>query len=415
MSVRTFASYLAIVSMSLVASIGLLFGLNWLAQVYLRANPEILMTTAERVNENTRAVRENLVSPEQAVLWYDLQSFDEVKPMWDERYSAGTEFQSYVHFRQKPLVGRYRGVTEAGYRMSRKSGPWPPSPDNFNLFFFGDSTAFGVGPYWATVASYLEDIMNEARFVDRPVFAYNFGQTSYVSSQEAVLFHNLISAGHRPDMAVFLDGLNDFCFFDGQPSSWQLLANHYDRVHDEHIERLAGHGIVTQWVRIQEFLETLPLVRLFSAWWTRATEAPIPEYKAPTGQVEEKPESEAVLRAVMSRYILNMRQVAAVSADMGIVPIFVWQPIPTYKYDTRHHVFNPSRLDCHVNSKFGYPIMARTEEKSVLGENFIWAADIQADLEEALYVDAFHYTAPMSKRIAEFVAGEIAARGLLGP
>jgi len=44
---------------------------------------------------------------------------------------------------------------------------------------------------------------------------------------------------------------------------------------------------------------------------------------------------------------------------------------------------------------------------------FIWAADIQQELKEPLYVDAFHYTAPMSRRLAQFLNDEIGRRQLL--
>ena len=46
---------------------------------------------------------------------------------------------------------------------------------------------------------------------------YNFGRAFYFSSQERILFEQLLLDGHRPATAVFLDGLNDFYFASGQP------------------------------------------------------------------------------------------------------------------------------------------------------------------------------------------------------
>jgi hypothetical protein len=54
----------------------------------------------------------------------------------------------------------------------------------------------------------------------------------------------------------------------------------------------------------------------------------------------------------------------------------------------------------------------RVARKGGLGANFIWLADMQESLKEPLYIDVFHYTAPMSRRIAALLAKEIAARGL---
>lgn len=170
--------YVSILSVTLVVALILIALGNLAAEAYLKANPEILMTHADRVNESTRAVRENMIPPDKVIEWYALDSPQDVTPMWAEFYGAGAEFESYVHYRSKSLIGEFYGLTEAGYRLTRESGPWPLDESNFNAFFFGGSTSFGVGPYWATVASYLQDAMNESGVFDRPVYVYNFARPS---------------------------------------------------------------------------------------------------------------------------------------------------------------------------------------------------------------------------------------------
>lgn len=412
MKLRTLAATIGIVSASLIGAVLSILIANWSAEVWLQRHPGLLMSEADRINENTRAVREKMISPDKAALWYDLKSPDEVKPLWDEYYHAGAVFESYVHFRSRPLVGKYYGETEAGYRLSRDPGPWPPDSGNFNVFFFGGSTSFGVGPYWATIASYLQDAMNASNKSGRKVYVYNFGRSGYITTQEEILFHRLISTGLRPNMVVFLDGLNDFCFFDGLPSSWQMLAEHFDRVSTEYQQQLAGYGVVTHWEHIKAFFNTMPLMRLTGSILERSRSAGVPTYTGTTEPPSDKPIDDAMLRRVIARYIDNMRQVKAVSEAYGITPVFVWQPIPTYKYDVGHHLFYPNQLGCHINSKVGYSIMASFADKTPLGNSFIWAADIQETLAEPLYVDAFHYTAPMSRRIAEFINATVRERGL---
>lgn len=409
-ALRRLGTYVAILCCSLVAALTAVAIANWAAQGWLRANPRFLMSAADRVNENTRVVREGMITGDRAVEWYDLGHADEVRAMWAEFYRAGAEFESYTHFRPRAFRGRYYGVTSAGYRLARVEGPWPPTPANYNVFFFGGSTAFGVGPYWATVASYLQEAMDGSGRFDRPVRVYNFGRSGYQSSQEQVLFHRLLSVGHRPDMVVFLDGLNDFCWIDGNPSSWQALAQFFNGTNEAYRRTMEGHGIVTQWGSLRQFVETMPLMRLIGAAIDRTTAEAAPRYTAGADAPPETPEPPAVLRGVIDRYLGNMRQVKAVAEAFGIEPVFVWQPIPTYKYDLRYHAFNPDRLGCHVNSKFGYPIMAQVAAAKPLGDRFVWAADMQEGLKEPLYVDAFHYTAPMSRRIAAFIDQAIRAR-----
>jgi hypothetical protein len=176
---------------------------------------------------------------------------------------------------------------------------------------------------------------------------------------------------------------------------------------------MAGFGVVTKWDSLTDFLRTMPLMRLMGAITQRASETPVPQYKGAIAQAPDAAEPEETLRTVISRYVNNMRQVKAVAETLGIVPAFVWQPIPTYKYDLRYHVFNPDRLGCHVNSKVGYPLLRGSTAAGPLGRSFIWAADMQQALAEPLYVDAFHYTAPMSRRVAQFINSAVRERGLL--
>jgi hypothetical protein len=268
------------------------------------------------------------------------------------------------------------------------------------------------------VASYLQEIMNKQGGVTgRKVYVYNFGRSGYMSTQELILLQNLLRDGHVPRMVVFLDGLNEFCWHDGQPSSWQMLARYFDQVNEDYRAQMAGYGIVTRWDHLRDFFRSLPLVRALNALGRRAASPEIPQYqKVPeaTTPMNEKPESNEVLIRVIDRYFHNLRQEEAISRAYGIISVFVWQPIPTYRYDTHYHLFKPDRLHCHVNSKVGYPIMAAHLAKIPSNPNFIWAADMQQELKEPLYVDAFHYTAPMARRLAELIFAEVKARSLLG-
>ena len=415
--IRNVRLYYGIGAITLVSCLLMLYAVNEGITLFLRNHPALLMSEADRINENTRAIREKMIPPEKAVEWYDLERPEQVTEMWDEFYRATQMFESYTHFRPKPLMGNYYKVTEAGYRMTRNPGPWPPSADNFTVFFFGGSTAFGVGPAWATVASYLQEVMNKTGGVTgRKVYVYNFGRSGYMSTQELILFQNLLRDGHLPRMVVFLNGLNEFCWHDGQPSSWQMLARYFDQVNEDYRAQMAGYGIVTRWDHLRDFFWSLPLVRVLNAFSQRATSPAIPQYQKATEvkiEANETPQTDEVLNRVIDRYFHNLRQAETISRAYGIIPVFVWQPIPTYHYDTRYHLFKPDRLDCHINSKVGYPMMAAYLAKMPFNPSFIWAADIQQELKEPLYIDAFHYTAPMSRRLAQFLNDEIGRRQLL--
>lgn len=404
---RSFASFI-------VATAILVVAINVVSDVYLRSRPELLMGADDRINLETQKARDALITPERAAAWFDVKSLDDFQAMMSERRDHQlVAYAPYVQLGYRPFIGKYLGATEAGYRMNRETGPWPPRSENFNVFFFGNSTAFGVGPYWATVASYLQDLFNESGEVKKKAYVYNFGRSSYISSQETVLFGRLLADGFRPDMAVFLDGSADFCFPDGNPSSWPLLQQFYNDFHDRIVRERRGQGAAIRWDRLSEFVATLPAIELLQALKSRV-ETPTPIYNSNASVVTEIPIAESELRKVVARYIENMQQVKSIAQTEGISPVFVWQPNPTYRYDKKYHIFYPDRLYCHINDKYGYPIARELlPNHPALAPNFVWAADIQEDLKEPLYVDTFHYTASMSKRIAQFIFAAIQDRGLI--
>ena len=96
-----------------------------------------------------------------------------------------------------------------GFRHGRDQGPWPISPDFFNIFFFGGSTTLNVGPDWTFIPSYPQASLAAGKKIK----VYNLGRGSYFSTQERILFRQLLLANTLPDMAVFLDGVNDLYFF----------------------------------------------------------------------------------------------------------------------------------------------------------------------------------------------------------
>jgi lysophospholipase L1-like esterase len=76
------------------------------------------------------------------------------------------------------------------------------------VWVFGGSTIFGIGtPDSATIPSYLSRELN-AHSSDC-VEVTNLGAEGYVTNQELILLLQQLKAGHRPDIAVFYDGVNE--------------------------------------------------------------------------------------------------------------------------------------------------------------------------------------------------------------
>jgi hypothetical protein len=300
-------------------------------------------------------------------------------------------FEPYVQFREAPVKSKFVNVHEAGFRISKNQGPWPPASGRYNVFLFGGSTTFSYGlPDDQTVASYLQESL--ATQISGGVSVYNFGVGAYQSTQERILFQELLSKGYRPNMAVFIDGLNDFAFRD--------VPNNTPRLRSLAQRNITILDIATDW----------PMNRLARAIRSRL-------HKNQSG-IEERSEglddvdSKNPIDATVSRYLMNKRQIEAVAREFTVQPLFVWQPIPFYKYDKR---YNPFFNDSGVNryAKAGYERMRRILETEKKDRNFLWCADMQERLAEPLYVDAIHYNAAMSERLARYITRLLVDNGML--
>ena len=140
---------------------------------------------------------------------YPGRSRKEIVSLLTETWGRPLTYAPYTQFVETRHRGEYVNVAEGGYRKVENQGPWPPAKQNVNVFIFGGSTTFGYGVADSeTIPSALQRKLR-ASFGAR-VCVYNFGCAFYYSTQERILFSNLLASGVVPDVAVFIDGLNEF-------------------------------------------------------------------------------------------------------------------------------------------------------------------------------------------------------------
>ena len=326
----------------------------------------------------------------------------QIHSLLQETWGWKQPFEAYVHFKESPRQGKYVNVHQAGFRVSADQGPWPPSPNTYNVFVFGGSTTFSYGlPDDQTVPSNLQRAL--AARITAPVRVYNFGVGSYQSTQERILFQELLIKAYRPKLAVFIDGLNDFAYPDVPSGTFLLRRLTRAPAPPKRLEALAN------W----------PIVQFAQGLRRRLTSSPENDQPDPNGAPRSwAEESDAaispdVVDAVIARYLANKRQIEAVAHEFGVQPVFVWQPIPFYKYDNTYHLFSPKDRGINRNAKTGYERMAAVLHSEPAGADFVWGADIQETLREPLYVDSIHYTAAMSDRFARYIVGLLGERRLL--
>ncbi len=299
------------------------------------------------------------------------------------------QYDTLAQFREAPFSGRFVNVTEHGYRKGRRDNPWPPSAEAFNIFVFGGSTTFGFGvPDWDTVPSFIEEIAGQGG--RNNIAVYNFGRGYFYSTHEVLLFQRLLMDGHVPDAAVFIDGLNDF-YYHRQDFIWT-----------ERLRKLVGEQARLEgnpWYALADSLPISELVRFLLRYLGTTPETLQRQSDENLSRIAEGG-NQANADYVIERYLRNMSLARVLADAYGVTPVFVWQPVPTYKYAREKHLFGYRDLGAHVTTGAGYEAANARLNDGSSGRDFVWCADIQQGVDKPLYVDNVHYNAELSRMLA---------------
>lgn len=323
---------------------------------------------------------------------YPHRAADDVDRLLAETWSDRMVYRAFLQAGERPRRGAHVNVDAHGFRHSKDQAPWPPPADRYVVFVFGGSTAFGHGVADdETFPSYLQEELRRTPPADaagRALAVYNFAVAGYYSSHERILLGELLAAGHRPAVAVFLDGLNDFYFAEPQFT--------------DRLERLMSERPLVHVARLARRLPVLELaLHLRQRALSRAERA------APT--FDPSYDDETMLDARIDRWLANARQSAAAAREHGVATLFVAQPVPTHGYDLDHHPFARWSFGGHAASHFGYPrLQQRLETDPPTGIRMLWAGDLLRDRVEPLFVDQVHYGPVLARDLARFVAAELA-------
>jgi hypothetical protein len=218
--------------------------------------------------------------------------------------------------------------------------------------------------------------------MNKEVYVYNFGRAYYYSSQELILFQTLLLQGQIPNVVIFLDGLNDFVYTP-------------QRVGEKREEWVVEMSIIDRnWIR------ELPISRLAMviAELANRVAAKVIHNRQPD---KASSENRKDIIASADRYFENKKLIEAMAAVYNISTVFVWQPIPAYKYDLKnHYIWDPATNRKLFYLHDGYQHMEKLRSEKHLGNNFLWTADLQEGLQGSLYVDRVHYSPKMSEILA---------------
>jgi lysophospholipase L1-like esterase len=284
-----------------------------------------------------------------------------------QRDSLGLRYlyAPFVEFVPQPVAGRFINITPAGFRQGRTPAPWPPVTGDVTVFVFGGSTTFGFGlPDGQTLVSALEARL-AVRYAGRTVRCYNFGRGYYFSAQERALFESLLARGHAPDLAIFVDGLNDFIYHDGVP---------------ELTPRLAA---------------------------LLAPDLPAPQRLEITGEGDRA----AAVDRMIANYARHTRLTEALGQAAGVPVIFIGQPVPFLDFPMTPATYPfASTFAEHRLAGWGYDRFKQAAREGKFGERFVWCGNAFARADRIMYVDSIHYSAAGAEVLAACIverAGEV--------
>jgi len=299
---------------------------------------------------------------------YPNLSPEEIDLLQRECFSVRSVYAPFVEFEPLPVRKHFVKISEAGYRLGRGEQPWPPREGDFVVFVFGGSTTFSycLGDEETVVAALEEEL--SAVLPGQKVQCYNFGRGFYFSTQERLLFESLLQRGQIPDLAVFIDGLNDHYYADGKPALTEAFYKF--------------------------MAPDLPLERRLKL----ATET----------------EKTAASQAVLNRYQHNVRMTKATADAYHVATVFVGPPVPFLQYPRNVQTYPFQKpLSNHELCEWGYHRFEAAALKGEFGTNFVWCGDAFADATTAMYADGIHYSPAGAKALARAIVAGMGRQQLL--
>jgi hypothetical protein len=248
------------------------------------------------------------------------------------------------------------------YRPTANPCPWPMDPLNYNVLFFGGSTTQGRSVADdQTIPVHFQSFMQNQS--GQRVCCYNFGRAGYTSTHERTLFEQLLQDGARPNMVVFIDGVNDFA-----------------SAGDTEAPASAGDSTFTRAIK------SLPISRAIQRVIAHRPDTASADFRI------VDPEA-------ITRFLFNKSAIESIAKTYDISTIFVFQPTPVYPDDPQVNLSDwnqpGDQLVLH-----GYRLMAQHVKDNNMGDDFLWLADVHHSAQQRLYVDKWHYDAEFSRLIA---------------
>lgn len=293
-------------------------------------------------------------------------------------------YKPLVEFIEVPRDGKFVSVSKDNIRCNEngddtcliKSGQKV-------IWMFGGSTMFGYGvKNDETIPSFLDSMLPEYSVI-------NFGQAAYYSTLENILLNSYMSQGIMPEIIVFLDGLNDYYFYE-TPDRSVASDSINDRL-SNNIETFSNSNkFITLAKKIARNFDIIVWTNKKLRWFSKSNKN--------IGYLRD----DEIIKKVGKRIEFNFRTRVIIGEANNIKVINVLQPIPSFGIGHATSLVPDEiiSIDNHINAARGYAILDK-KKLGKLDDNFIDLTLLE--IKEPMYIDTVHYSPQMNKKIASIL------------
>lgn len=328
--------------------------------------------------------------------------------------------QKYGILGVAPATSKYFNILELGNRGHGSEIRTPQFSKNssaMKIFLFGGSTTVGFGVEdCETISSHLQRLVDPTA---QKVQFFNFGRGSYTSREEALWFLDLLERGIVPDVAVFLDGLNDSFYAYGNHILVEVLNELYQ---GEKARR--GQGIIRSildyacyayrfrknnmpssqtyrpernYHNLVPYVSEAAINDALSKSHRSASELPLNDFCTELGQ------------KVWGNYCNSMAVITSLARRYSVKTLFLWQPVPYIETRAEQRIL-PKLFPFYRYEVFTSYVYRWARQNvfpnlsSILKDptkEFVDLMSVGRGCSDVGYVDICHYSGSLSKVIAE--------------
>jgi hypothetical protein len=355
----------------------------------------------------------------------------ELSAAWYLRYSRGYDGHYLLQYEFDPykVISPTRNFVDTrGLRHNAQGFRHPTevarekAPDVYRIFLMGGSSAYGTGGLWThidphhpilhdstTITAYLQEML-DGKVEGQRVEVINAAITSSWTHQHLIYLNQSVLR-YQPDLVIFMDGFNDYYFFEDGHDQFDSYAYkaHASVIMGEPTLKSMVFGNAWWWSRRSAFAHLL--------YRQTQTVGALMRRRAP-GQPIDPDSAFARLQRVFPANALRMvERIALLMSHEQVAALFVLQPLLILERDRpgaddmeqRLFDFNATAYlpgyEDFIRRAVPYVSQRVEHTAAAFGASYLDATSIYDGIEGQVYTDYAHLTPLGNKVLASHLAG----------